>query len=303
MRVGLGAGAVDVLLGGLGDPLRLLLGVRLQPSASARAWPRAARRRPAPARPPARRRRAASSPSCLACASAASCGRAPLGVGLLLLGAAGGQRQLEVADGGRPPSPAPRRAPARPRRAAPRSRWRRRRGSRRPAPRPAPGSARPAGRGAGRRPVAGLADRRRTSASSTWSCSHLAGQGLDLRVRLLALGGQRGDLGLDLLHVSIDLAFVVAAQRDLEGRLGGAALTEREQVSAVRHGSILTRNVPPRSDTHGVTGRASRLGVVVGLASAVRTATPYDLRSVASAAVRRQPVVGCRPAGRALPCV
>jgi len=74
----------------------------------------------------------------------------------------------------------------------------------------------------------------------------LRGQRLRLRERGVPLGRQRAELGLHMGDEPIDLAFVVAAQRDIERGLRGWARADREQFFAVRHAPILTRNIPPR---------------------------------------------------------
>jgi len=74
---------------------------------------------------------------------------------------------------------------------------------------------------------------------------HLAGQRLHLRVGLVALAGERRDLGLDLCDVSVDLAPLIAAEGYVEARLCHRTTAKGKQLTtAVRHDSILTRKVP-----------------------------------------------------------
>jgi hypothetical protein len=65
----------------------------------------------------------------------------------------------------------------------------------------------------------------------------LPGHRLDLRVRLLPLAGQRGDLVLGPGDVAFDLLLLVTPQGGLEAGLGGCVSTETEDFPAVRHAS------------------------------------------------------------------
>ncbi len=69
----------------------------------------------------------------------------------------------------------------------------------------------------------------------------LTGQLVDLRVRLFPLGGQRRDLVLRASDVAVDLPFLVPPQGGLEAGLRRHVPAEREQFLAVRHDPILTR--------------------------------------------------------------
>jgi hypothetical protein len=94
----------------------------------------------------------------------------------------------------------------------------------------------------------------------------LGGERLRLRVRVVALRRQRRVLGLQQADALVDLFLVVPADGEFEVPLRRYVVAEREQVSAVRHGTILTRKVPSRrpkdwrDGTFGrlVTGRVSQ---------------------------------------------
>jgi hypothetical protein len=82
----------------------------------------------------------------------------------------------------------------------------------------------------------------------------LAGQLVDLRVRLLPLGRQGGDLVLRTSDVPVDLSFLVPPQSGLEAGLRGHVPAESKQFLAVRHAPILTRNRLCWGDTDAPVG-------------------------------------------------
>ena len=79
----------------------------------------------------------------------------------------------------------------------------------------------------------------------------LAGQLVDLCVRLFPFGGEGRDLVLGTRDVPVDLFLLVPPQSGLEAGLRGHVPAESEQFLAVRHAPILTRIGPCWGDTDG----------------------------------------------------
>jgi hypothetical protein len=78
----------------------------------------------------------------------------------------------------------------------------------------------------------------------------LPGHGLELRICLLALAGQHGDLVLGAGDVPLDLLLVVTPQGGLEIGLRGRVRAQTEEFTAVRHASHPhIRIVPRHADT------------------------------------------------------
>src|SRR6266545_3064686 len=75
---------------------------------------------------------------------------------------------------------------------------------------------------------------------------YLGGQCMGLGEGLVTLGGYRRALGFQQADAFIDLIGLVSTEGEFEVSFRRQVFAEREQVSAVRHGTILTRNVPSR---------------------------------------------------------
>ena len=92
---------------------------------------------------------------------------------------------------------------------------------------------------------------------------------LNLRVRLLALAGQRRDLVLGPGDVPLDLLLLVTPQGGLEAGLGGRTPTETEDLTAVRHAvhPHIRHLVPPvvgyRTTQPGRTGVSGTARVIL----------------------------------------
>jgi hypothetical protein len=71
--------------------------------------------------------------------------------------------------------------------------------------------------------LAGCSDQPPRTGDFLLELLELLGQQVDLGREVIALGYERGDLGLDLLDVPIDLPLVVTAQGQLEGGVSGPA--------------------------------------------------------------------------------
>ena len=113
----------------------------------------------------------------------------------------------------------------------------------------------------------------------------LGGHRLHLRIGLFALGGQRGDLVLGAGHIPLDLLLFIAPQGCLEAGFGGHVSAETEDFTAVRHAvHPHIRYVPHQTGTHR-RDRSMRLVVICltglleqGYAAKTSQAAPEKLR-------------------------